>query len=120
MLRWRSEAFNAGIIIVLVSTLFHASSEDTTNHPVIFVAYTHTDPRIAGAPIGGFAGVMSILVAGFVALHLFLTPSESGRASALAWLGFASAIITTSTFTILQTVDGIALKRARDSRYALS
>jgi len=42
--------------------------------------------------------------------------SESSRtASALAWIGFAVAIIAASTLSILQAVDGIALKRAVDS-----
>jgi hypothetical protein len=29
---------------VLVSTLFHASSEDLTNHPVVFAVYAQRDP----------------------------------------------------------------------------
>jgi hypothetical protein len=35
--------------------------------------------------------------------------------SVLAWIGFATAIIAASTLSILQAVDGIALKRAEDS-----
>ena len=35
--------------------------------------------------------------------------------SVLAWIGFATAIIAASTLSILQAVDGIALKRAVDS-----
>ena len=35
--------------------------------------------------------------------------------SVLAWIGFAIAIIAASTLSILQAVDGIALKRAVDS-----
>jgi len=35
--------------------------------------------------------------------------------SGLAWNGFAIAIIAASTLSILQAVDGIALKRAADS-----
>ncbi len=45
--------------------------------------------------------------------------SESGMASALAWFGLVTAIITASTFTILQAVDGIALKIAVDTWYAI-
>lgn len=36
-------------------------------------------------------------------------------ASALAWIGFAVTIIAVSALSILQAVDGIALKRAVDS-----
>jgi hypothetical protein len=62
---------------------------------------------------------MLVFTGGFVALHRLLTRSESGSASALAWLGFAAAILTASTFTILQAVDGIALKIAVDTWYAI-
>jgi hypothetical protein len=41
--------------------------------------------------------------------------SESSTTSALAWLGFAVAIITASVIAILQAVDGIVLKMAVDS-----
>jgi hypothetical protein len=41
-------------------------------------------------------------------------------ASALGWFGLVTAIITASTFTILQAVDGIALKIAVDSWHAIS
>jgi hypothetical protein len=40
-------------------------------------------------------------------------------ASALAWFGLVAAILTASTFTILQAVDGIALKIAVDTWYAI-
>ena len=32
------------VVVVLVSTLFHASSEDLTNHPVVFTVYAQRDP----------------------------------------------------------------------------
>jgi hypothetical protein len=114
MLRMGSVAFLAGLIIIVVSTLFHASSEDLTNHPVVFAVYADSDPWIA-AHIGQFAGVMLVFAGGFVALYRLLARSESGTASALAWLGFAVTIIAASTFAILQAVDGIALKSAVDS-----
>ena len=117
MFRMGSVAFLAGLIITIVSTLFHASSEDLTNHPVVFAVYAQSDLWIA-AHIGQFAGVMLIFAGGFVALFRLLVASESGTASALAWLGLASTIVTASTFAILQAVDGIALKMAVNSWYA--
>jgi hypothetical protein len=60
-----------------------------------------------------------IFAGGFVALHRLLVKSESATASALSWLGLVTAIITASAFTILQAVDGIALKIAVDSWYAI-
>jgi hypothetical protein len=56
-----------------------------------------------------------IFAGGFVALFRLLVQSESMTFSVLAWIGFAIAIIAASTLSILQAVDGIALKRAVDS-----
>jgi hypothetical protein len=116
MLRMGSVAFLAGMVITIVSTLFHASSEDLMDNPVVFAVYAQSNTWIA-AHIGQFAGVMLIFAGGFVALFRLLVGSESSAASALAWLGFAVTIIAASTFAILQAVDGIALKRAVDSWY---
>jgi hypothetical protein len=57
----------------------------------------------------------TVLLLGFVALYHLLVQSESSFASILAWIGLALAIMTGSTFAVLQAVDGIALKRAVDS-----
>jgi hypothetical protein len=32
------------VVVVLICTLFHASSEDLTNHPVVFAVYAQRDP----------------------------------------------------------------------------
>jgi hypothetical protein len=119
MLRMGSVAFIADIIIIIVSTSFHASSEDLTNHPIVFAIYAESDPWIA-AHIGEFAGVMLVFGGGFLALHRLLIRSESRTASALAWMGLAVTILVASTFSILQGIDGIALKRAVDSWYAIT
>jgi hypothetical protein len=119
MLRMGSVAFIAGLVIIIVSTLFHASSEDLMDSPVVFAVYAESDTWIA-AHIGQFAGVVLVFAGGFVALFRLLVKSESRMASALGWFGLVTAIITASTFTILQAVDGIALKIAVDSWHAIS
>ena len=118
MLRMGSVAFLAGLVIIIVSTLFHASSEDLMDNPVVFAVYAESDTWIA-AHIGQFAGVVLVFAGGFVALFRLLMKSESGMVSALAWFGLITSIITASTFTILQAVDGIALKIAVDTWYAI-
>jgi hypothetical protein len=119
MLRMGSVAFLAGIVIFMVSTIgFHAGTEDPMDNPAVFAVYAQSDPWIA-AHIGQFAGLMLIFAGGFVALHRLLLHSESGVASALAWFGLAAAIITASTYAILQAVDGIAQKIATGSWYAI-
>jgi uncharacterized membrane protein len=111
-------AFLAGLVIIIVSTLFHASSEDLMDNPVVFAVYAESDPWIA-AHIGQFAGVILVFAGGFVALFRLLVGSESGTALALAWLGLVTAILVASTFTILQAVDGIALKIAVNTWHAI-
>jgi hypothetical protein len=109
-----SISFLAGLIIVVVSTMFHASREDPNNHPLVFAEYANSDPWIA-AHIGQFAGGIVVFAGGFVALYRLLLQSESSTVSVLAQFGFAVAIVTASTLSILQAIDGIALKRAVDS-----
>jgi Domain of unknown function (DUF4386) len=119
MLKMGSVAFIAGLAIALVSTLvFHPTTENLMDNPVVFVLYAEDDPWIA-AHIGQFAGILLIFAGGFVALFRLLSRSESGVASALAWFGLAAAIITASTYAILQAVDGIAQKIATGSWYAI-
>jgi hypothetical protein len=88
--------------------------EDPTNQPLVFTEYANIPPWIA-AHIGQFAGGIIIFAGGFVALYRLLVQSESRVDSVLAWIWFAAAIIAASALSILQAVDGIALKRAVDS-----
>jgi hypothetical protein len=121
MLSMGSVAFFAGFAIALVSTLaFHptGTGEELMNNPFIFGVYAE-DPLWIASHIGQFAGILLIFAGGFVALFRLLVKSESGMVSALAWFGLVTAIITASTFTILQAVDGIALKIAVDTWNAI-
>jgi hypothetical protein len=114
LLRIGSITFLTGLAIFIISSAFHAGREDPTNHLRVFAEYANSPPWIA-AHIGQFVGDTTILAGGFVALFRLLVQSESMRVSVLAWIGFAIAIIAASTLSILQAVDGIALKRAVDS-----
>ena len=121
MLRMGSIAFFAGLAIALVSALaFHptGTGEELMNNPFIFGVYAE-DPLWIASHIGQFAGILLIFAGGFVALYRLLVKSELATVSALSWLGLVTAIITASTFTILQAVDGVALKIAADTWYAI-
>ena len=120
MLRMGSVAFLAGLAIAIVSTIIHptGTGEELMNNPFIFGVYAE-DPLWIASHIGQFAGILLIFAGGFVALHRLLVKSESATASALAWFGLVTAIATAATFTILQAVDGIALKIATDTWYAI-
>ena len=114
LLRIGSIAFLAGVIIAIVSTAIHPSTEDPANHLLVFAEYANSDSWIA-VHIGQFAGGIMVFAGGFVALYRLLVQSESSMASVLAWIGLALAIMTASAIAILQAVDGIALKMAVDS-----
>ena len=118
MLRMGSIAFLAGMVIFLVSTILHPGREDPTNHPLVFAEYAEDDLWIA-SHIGQFAGGMLAFAGGFIALFRLLARSESAIASALAWMGLAATIAAGSALAVLQAVDGIALKMAVDSWYAI-
>jgi hypothetical protein len=122
MLRMGSVAFLAGLAIAIVSTIIHptGTGEELMNNLFIFAVYAEDDLWIA-SHIGQFAGILLIYAGGFVALFRLLSRPESGTtvASALAWFGLVTAILTASVFTILQAVDGIALKIAVDTWYVI-
>jgi hypothetical protein len=114
LLRMGSIAFLVGVVIVIVSTLLHPGREDPANNPLVFMEYANSNSWVA-VHIGQFVGGIVVFGGGFGVLHSLLVRSESSTTSALAWIGFAVAIMTASAFAILQAVDGIALKRAVDS-----
>jgi hypothetical protein len=114
LIRIGSIAFLAGAIIAIVFTTIHPSTEDPSNHSLVFAEYASSDSWIA-IHVGQFAGVIMVFAGGFVALFRLFAHSESSTASILAWNGLALAIMTASAFAVLQAVDGIAQKRAVDS-----
>jgi len=107
-------AFIVGFVIIIVSTIFHASTHDINDNVLTFPVYAASETWIA-AHIGQLAGVLLVFAGGFVVLSKFLAQSLSSIAVSLAWLGLSVAILAAGTFTILQGVDGVALKRAVDS-----
>jgi hypothetical protein len=114
LLRIGSIVFLAGVAIVIVSTLFHASAEDPSNQPLVFTAYASSNSWTA-VHFGQLAGVIMVFAGGFVTLFRLLAQSETLMASALAWIGVALSIMTAGAFAVLQAVDGVALKMAVDS-----
>ncbi len=118
LLRMGSIAFLAGMVIFLISTILHPGREDPTNHSLVFAEYAEDELWVA-SHIGQFAGGMLAFAGGFLALFRLLARSESGITSALAWMGLAVTIAAGSALTVLQAVDGIALKMAVDSWHAI-
>lgn len=77
LFRMGTVAFILGIVIFLVSTIFHPSRKDPTNHLRVFAEYVQSNIWIA-AYIGQLAGGLLVFGGGFVALYRFLVQkSES-------------------------------------------
>jgi hypothetical protein len=84
LLRIGSIAILAGAIIVIISTTIHASTEDSSNHSIVFAEYANDNSWIA-VHIGQFAGGIIVFAGGFVALFHLLVQSGSTIASILSW-----------------------------------
>jgi hypothetical protein len=105
-------ALPLAIIVYVISTAIHPSGE-VMNNPVIFRVYAQDDSWIA-VHFGQWLGVL-LLFGGLVALYYSITAkSESGAGAAVAHFGLAAAVLTAASLTILQAVDGVALKWAVD------
>lgn len=61
LLRIGSIALLAGAIIAIVFTLFHASTDDPSNHLLVFMTYASDDSWIA-VHVGQLAGVVMVLL----------------------------------------------------------
>jgi hypothetical protein len=105
-------ALTLGIVVLWVSTYFHPSREDPNDNPAVFAEYAQSDSWIA-VHLGQFFAVL-LVIGGLVALYYSITARPEAGA-ALARFGLAAAVTTAASFTILQAVDGITLKRAVDA-----
>jgi hypothetical protein len=101
-----------GIVVILVSEYFHPSREDPMDNPAVFMEYAHSDiwTTVHLAEYFGFL----LLLGGLVALY-YSVSAKPGVGAGLAPFGLAAAVTTAASFTVLQAVDGIALKRAVDT-----
>jgi hypothetical protein len=83
LLRIGSILFIAGMVIAIVSTAIHPSTEDPSNHPLVFAEYASDDSWIA-VHIGQFAGGIMVFAGGFVALYRLCNQNQ---ARLLSWPG---------------------------------
>jgi hypothetical protein len=108
-------ALPLGVILLVVSTIIHPSGE-VMNNPVIFMVYAQDDSWIAVHFGQWFGGLL--FFGGLIAVYYSITArpdSGAGVAAGVARFGFAAAVLTLASNTILQIVDGVALKWAVDA-----
>jgi hypothetical protein len=105
-------ALPLGIIVLVAATVMHPSREDVMNNPIVFREYAESQIWIAVHFAQWFAALL--VIAGLVTLYGSLN-TTSGAAVGLARLGLAAALLTGAAITMLQAVDGVALKWAVDA-----
>jgi hypothetical protein len=104
--------FLLSLVVLVISTQLHPAHENPMDNPAVFREYAQSDLWIA-VHLGQFVGFL-LVVGGLVALY-FPLATRADAAAAVARFGLAAAVTTGASFTILQAVDGIALKRAVDA-----
>src|SRR5829696_7007719 len=106
-------ALPLGIILFVVATaIFHPNREAPMDNPAIFMEYAESDSWVAVHLAQWFAALL--LIGGLVALYYSITTKPEANA-AVARFGFAAALLTGASLTMLQAVDGVALKWAVDT-----
>jgi uncharacterized membrane protein len=106
-------ALPLGIILFVIETaIFHPNREAPTDNPAIFTEYAQSDSWVAVHLAQWFAALL--IIGGLVALYYSITAKPEANA-AVARFGFAAALLTGASLTMLQAVDGVALKWAVDA-----
>lgn len=105
-------ALPLAIVVIVVSEIFHPAREDPMDNPAVFREYASSDLWTT-VHLGEYFGFL-LLLGGLVALY-YSVSARPGTGAGLAPFALAAAVTTTASFTVLQAVDGIALKRAVDA-----
>jgi hypothetical protein len=105
-------ALPLAIILILVSEYFHPSREDPMDNRAVFTEYAQSDSWTT-VHLAQYFGFL-LLIGGLVALY-YSVSAKPGAGAGLAPFGLAAAVTTAASFTVLQAVDGITLKRAVDA-----
>jgi hypothetical protein len=82
------------------------------DNPAVFMEYAQSDNWVVVHFAQWFA--VLLLIGGLVSLYHSITTKPEASAG-VARLGLAAAVVTAATFTMLQAVDGVALKWAVDA-----
>jgi len=99
-------------LFVVATAIFHPHREAPMDNPAVFMEYAESDTWVAIHFAQWFAALL--LIGGFVALYYSITTQPEVNA-AVARFGLAAALLTGAALTMLQAVDGVALKWAVDT-----
>jgi hypothetical protein len=110
--RMGAVALPLGIILIAISEIFHPAREDPMDFPAVFEEYAQSNVWTT-VHLGEYFGFL-LLLGGLVALY-YSVSARPGAGAGLAPFGFAAAVTTAASFTVLQAVDGITLRYAVDA-----
>jgi hypothetical protein len=110
-------ALPLGVIVLVIAESFHPSREDPMDNVAVFREYAHSDiwTTVHLAQYFGFLLLLGGLVALYYSVSTRSGSTRSGAGAGLAPFGLAAAVTAAASFTVLQAVDGVALKRAVDA-----
>ena len=100
------------IVVLVISTALHPGHENPMDNPAVFREYAQSELWI-GVHVSQWLGFL-LVIGGLVAISYALA-TQPDVGAAVARFARAAAVTTGASFTILQAVDGIALKRAVDA-----
>jgi hypothetical protein len=106
-------ALPLAIIVFVVSTAIHPSREAPMDNPAVFTEYAQSDSWVA-VHFAQWVGVL-LLFAGLVAVYFSITRESKAGAVVVVRFGLAAAVLAVAALTMLQAVDGVALKWAVDA-----
>ena len=95
------------ILFVVVTALFNPHREAPMDNPAVFMEYAESDSWVAVHFAQWFVAL--VLIGGLIALYYSIT-IQAGAIAAVARFGLAAAVLTGASLTMLQAVDGVALK----------
>jgi hypothetical protein len=105
-------ALPLAIPVLVVAELFHPQREDPMDNTAVFLEYAQSDSWTT-VHLAQYFGFL-LLLGGLIALY-YTVRTKPGTGAGLAPFGLAAAVTAAASFTVLQAVDGIALKRAVDA-----
>jgi hypothetical protein len=105
-------ALPLAIPVLVVAEYFHPAKEDPMDNQAVFMEYAHSGIWTT-VHLGEYFGFL-LLLGGLVALF-YSVSARPGLGAGIAPFGLAAAVTAAASFTVLQAVDGIALRRAVDA-----
>ena len=105
-------ALPLGVILLVVATAVHPSKENVMDNTAVFREYAQSDGWIA---IHFTQWVASLVFFGGLVALFFVMAAERKGPAVLARFGLAAGVLTEGAVTMLQAVDGVALKWAVDA-----